>query len=181
MSRSARAVRGRVALASNVAAMRAGMSRCRGGHARAVGGGLRHLDRSDDRRESDEAPRPIATYLLIIGVPLEASRSTLGLRTSSLCASHAELKMNVRLATVHLKSALDIVAYAAYRGSDPMTAPILKTRADSSTSHSGNCGSTAGERHSVFKHYPLPCAAASGQGTSRCRVRGRTRNGDEGS
>jgi hypothetical protein len=42
-----------------------------------------------------KAPRPIATYLLIIAVPLEASRSTLGLRTSSLCASHAELKMNV--------------------------------------------------------------------------------------
>ena len=41
------------------------------------------------------APRPIATYFLIIAVPLEASLPTLVSRTSSLCASHAELKMNV--------------------------------------------------------------------------------------
>src|ERR1700691_761096 len=44
------------------------------------------------------APRPIATYLLIIAVPLEASLPTLVSRTMSICALHAELEMNVDLA-----------------------------------------------------------------------------------
>src|ERR1700722_15528541 len=41
-----------------------------------------------------KAPRPIATYLLIIAVSFEASASTFVCRTSSLCGFHAELKMN---------------------------------------------------------------------------------------
>src|ERR1700734_3018406 len=41
------------------------------------------------------APRPIATYLLIIAVPLEASLPTLVSRTMSICAFDAELEMNV--------------------------------------------------------------------------------------
>src|SRR5580698_10137506 len=41
------------------------------------------------------APSPIATYLLIIAVPLEASLPTLVSRTTSICALLAELEMNV--------------------------------------------------------------------------------------
>src|ERR1700722_10597212 len=53
MSRSARAVRGCVALAANVAAMRAGMSRCRGGHG-CIRCGLGRLRENGQRREGDE-------------------------------------------------------------------------------------------------------------------------------
>src|ERR1700722_19699910 len=41
------------------------------------------------------APRPMATYLLIIAVPLEASLPTLVSQTISICASQAELEMNI--------------------------------------------------------------------------------------
>jgi hypothetical protein len=37
----------------------------------------------------------MATYLLIIAVPLEASLPTLVCRTISICSPHAELEMNI--------------------------------------------------------------------------------------
>jgi len=43
------------------------------------------------------APRPIATNLFSIAVPLEASLPTLVSRTSSICACHDELEMNTQL------------------------------------------------------------------------------------
>src|SRR5271154_3003484 len=43
------------------------------------------------------APRPIATNLFSIVVPLEASLPTLVSRTSSICACHDELEMNTEL------------------------------------------------------------------------------------
>src|SRR5271170_8521266 len=44
------------------------------------------------------APRPIATSLFTIAVPLKASLPTLVSRTFSICASHNELEMNTELA-----------------------------------------------------------------------------------
>jgi hypothetical protein len=52
----------------------------------------------------------MATYLLIIAVPLEASLPTLVSRTISICASHAELEMNVDLTTVRPQPSFNIVA-----------------------------------------------------------------------
>src|SRR5271170_594819 len=44
------------------------------------------------------APRPIATSLFNIAVPLKASLPTLVSRTFSICAPHDELEMNTELA-----------------------------------------------------------------------------------
>jgi len=68
-------------------------------------------------------PRPIATYLLIIAVPLEGSLPTLVSRTISICAFHAELEMNVDLAALRPQTApiLGPCAQPTVAGQSPVT------------------------------------------------------------
>src|ERR1700722_2752897 len=56
------------------------------------------------------APRPMATYLLIIAVPLRASLPTLVSRTISICAPYAELEMNVGFSCRSPRAGSNIVA-----------------------------------------------------------------------
>ena len=100
------------------------------------------------------APRPIATYLLIIAVPLEASRSTLGLRTSFLCASHAELKMNVGFRCRSHKVGAQYCRMCRFRRQRPITRQ-LKTRASSSPSPFLRIAGRRREHHPALKHSQL--------------------------
>src|ERR1700677_5231682 len=88
-----------------------------------------------------KAPRPIARYLLIIAVPLEASLATLVSRTMSICAFDAELEMNVGFGGRAPTSAAEYAAPAGGRRGQITGRP--NTRASGDLHISASCGGFA--------------------------------------
>ena len=85
----------------------------------------------------------------------EASASTLVCRTSSLCASHAELKMNVGFSGCSSRADAQTTATRGSHGGADHHAPIENTRKFAFLPISASCGLDAREHHSAIGHFAI--------------------------
>src|SRR5271154_5569143 len=97
------------------------------------------------------APRPIATYFLIIAIPFGVSRSTLVCRTSALCASHAELKMNVGFSDRSFRAGAEYCRMRRFCGPRPV--PRRSRTDETPPPHFCELRNGCGEHHAASGHF----------------------------